>query len=293
MISRHLGLVLQLPLLACLTLAACSSSNETKTSSLKYQYVENGCDTGVHVFSSQADYCNALKDSSLNNGCAYTIRKQTFEANCQGHFDAKSTLPLSEPISEPISGRPPQTTEPASAPQPAPAPARTKDDAEPQPQPQPNNPSTQRKIESLTVVGTPKERFSLSAVKGEDTVYSFLSGQLTLQIQDSPSIRASSIRLTQASKIEIKSPDLGTCQLQSLFFGNVEGDETVKFQLDGLDAVADMETGCASKFMTMQMNGLTVEFSNVPLDFLSNKVVSKLTLKVTLPGTPVPADGQE
>lgn len=52
------------------------------SSSYSYQFVENGCDTGKHQFPSLAEYCNALKDNSLNNGCAYRMRMETYKQKC-------------------------------------------------------------------------------------------------------------------------------------------------------------------------------------------------------------------
>lgn len=53
-----------------------------------YQFVENGCDTSKHDFSSSdADdvnkqLCNALQDDDLNNGCAADMRQQLYEQKC-------------------------------------------------------------------------------------------------------------------------------------------------------------------------------------------------------------------
>lgn len=52
-------------------------------SSYSYQFVENGCDTGNHRFPSLAEYCNALRDDRLNNGCAYRMRMETYKQKCQ------------------------------------------------------------------------------------------------------------------------------------------------------------------------------------------------------------------
>ena len=49
-----------------------------------YDFTENGCATGEHKFDSKDGYCAGLKDHALNNGCAYTTRKQTFQQNCSG-----------------------------------------------------------------------------------------------------------------------------------------------------------------------------------------------------------------
>ena len=47
-----------------------------------YQFSDNGCDTGEHVFSSKADFCAALTDEALNQGCAPALRLQHFQQAC-------------------------------------------------------------------------------------------------------------------------------------------------------------------------------------------------------------------
>lgn len=60
-------------------LSACGSSE-----SRKYQFVQNGCDTGEHQFDSQDAECEGLKNDKLNNECAYGLRKQAFLEKCPG-----------------------------------------------------------------------------------------------------------------------------------------------------------------------------------------------------------------
>ena len=55
-------------------------------SSKTYEYEFNGCSTGRHTFSSDEEYCNGLKSSSKNNGCAVGMRKDAFEKECTGAF---------------------------------------------------------------------------------------------------------------------------------------------------------------------------------------------------------------
>jgi hypothetical protein len=69
-------------LTSSLLINACGSK-ESKDEKYTYQFSENGCDTGKQSFSSKLDYCNALKNDSLNNGCAAFTRAKTYQsANC-------------------------------------------------------------------------------------------------------------------------------------------------------------------------------------------------------------------
>lgn len=63
--------------------AGCNIQNNSEEFS--YEFDVNGCSTGKHTFNSRDAYCKALADEALNNGCAYSLRKQTFEANCPGY----------------------------------------------------------------------------------------------------------------------------------------------------------------------------------------------------------------
>lgn len=49
-----------------------------------YNLSENGCSTGDHSFSSLDSMCDGLKDDSLNNQCAYNLRRMKFESECPG-----------------------------------------------------------------------------------------------------------------------------------------------------------------------------------------------------------------
>ena len=59
-------------------LTGCTAEDKSYT----YQYSENGCDTGSHNFDSKADYCAALKNESLNNGCASDLRESAHQQDC-------------------------------------------------------------------------------------------------------------------------------------------------------------------------------------------------------------------
>jgi len=55
-----------------------------------YKLTENGCETGTHNFSSKTNYCEGLRSDILNKGCAYSLRKYTYESNnCPGTFSTK------------------------------------------------------------------------------------------------------------------------------------------------------------------------------------------------------------
>ena len=62
----------------------CQKSEEQSNQSYTYDLTENGCPTGSHSFSSQEAYCNALKNDSLNNHCANSLRYDTFKSACPG-----------------------------------------------------------------------------------------------------------------------------------------------------------------------------------------------------------------
>lgn len=56
--------------------------NDSSSENYKYNYEVNGCKTGEHEYSSKKDYCRALLDETLNNGCAYPERKATHDREC-------------------------------------------------------------------------------------------------------------------------------------------------------------------------------------------------------------------
>ena len=59
----------------------------SKSESWVYSLEENGCKTGSHQFNSLNEECSGLQNNSLNNNCAYSLRKMTFEsAKCPGTF---------------------------------------------------------------------------------------------------------------------------------------------------------------------------------------------------------------
>jgi hypothetical protein len=62
-------------------LAGCGKKEE-----LKYHLVENQCDTGEHTADSKDQMCSMLKYDGVNNGCAYTLRKQKYEGDGCGSW---------------------------------------------------------------------------------------------------------------------------------------------------------------------------------------------------------------
>jgi hypothetical protein len=60
----------------------CNQELKKNEATLAYDFDEGGCKTGAHSFSNKTDYCAALKDDLLNNGCAYSTRKAQYETDC-------------------------------------------------------------------------------------------------------------------------------------------------------------------------------------------------------------------
>ncbi len=56
----------------------------SKSNNLTYTLSENGCSTGEHTFYSEEQMCNGLKNDSLNNNCAYNLRRLKFKSDCPG-----------------------------------------------------------------------------------------------------------------------------------------------------------------------------------------------------------------
>jgi len=64
--------------------SSCSASVNNNQSSFSYNLTENGCSTGEKTFSSNDAMCSALKDDSLNQYCAQSLRYQKFTNDCPG-----------------------------------------------------------------------------------------------------------------------------------------------------------------------------------------------------------------
>ena len=73
-------------LLSLFLVAACGTDQGESTHSEEfgYNYSHNGCSTEKQVFTSRDAYCSGLQDETLNKGCALSLRKQTFQEQCQG-----------------------------------------------------------------------------------------------------------------------------------------------------------------------------------------------------------------
>jgi hypothetical protein len=55
-----------------------ASTGVTAGQRYKYQMVENGCDTGEHVFYTKQALCDGLKNDALNNNCAADSRDRLY-----------------------------------------------------------------------------------------------------------------------------------------------------------------------------------------------------------------------
>lgn len=71
---------------AVLTLTGCGfdvdGNKSSKNESYRYEFDENGCKTGARTFKKKSDYCAALLDDELNNGCARTARQKLHDSDC-------------------------------------------------------------------------------------------------------------------------------------------------------------------------------------------------------------------
>jgi hypothetical protein len=70
--------------LGALLLGTSGCAIKAEDNKITYSMTEGTCSTGEHSFSSTDEMCNGLKDNALNNGCAYTSRRQRFESDCAG-----------------------------------------------------------------------------------------------------------------------------------------------------------------------------------------------------------------
>jgi hypothetical protein len=133
-LSHRLFALASAPLLA-FCLSACDSSgasnsggalnsvagSENSQATYEYDYITKGCDTGDHVFNSKDDYCRALADDSLNQGCSKERRDQELAESCGVSLPSPSPVPTaSEPVSTPS---PFPTAPPSATPAPLPLPS--------------------------------------------------------------------------------------------------------------------------------------------------------------------------
>ena len=67
--------------LLILSLATIAFAGCGKKEDFKYTLSENGCSTGEQQADSKDQMCAKLKNDSVNNNCAYSLRKQKFESD--------------------------------------------------------------------------------------------------------------------------------------------------------------------------------------------------------------------
>ena len=72
------------------------STDENQSEEYSYEFSNNGCKTGAHDFNSLEDLCKGLQDDSLNNNCAYSMRRDLFEAQCSGNFSTFNLVETEE-----------------------------------------------------------------------------------------------------------------------------------------------------------------------------------------------------
>lgn len=65
---------------------------ESQMQSFKYEFEQNGCNTGKKEFSSKSEMCQGLQQESLNNGCALELRKDYFKQMCDNQNFASSEV---------------------------------------------------------------------------------------------------------------------------------------------------------------------------------------------------------
>lgn len=107
--------------LSLLCMSVGCTSDTTKTESLSYQFNVNGCDTEKHTLANLEAYCNALKDSALNNGCAADLRYSAFQNKCSGYTWPVDEIPKPDPTVTP-------TPTPTVTPNPTPTPTFSSED---------------------------------------------------------------------------------------------------------------------------------------------------------------------
>ena len=208
-------------------LAGCSA--ESKSESFTYDYTENSCPTGKQTFSDKASYCNALLDETLNKGCAYSMRKATYEANCQA------------------------STTPAPSQSPAPVVRET--------------PASGEKIEKIEIDALARNGLSVdtdSVSKNQsELIVTTLRGEV-LAGRFPTTVR--SLALSLASSVKIRRPTMAWCNLTEKNFGRAKEHSPFSIQLKGEESTfrADTRTSCLSTLTTASVDGLTVDFEDVP-----------------------------
>ena len=70
-------------------LTSCNVKTESNEAKYSYNLTNNGCPTKEQTFSSFDSYCAGLKNETLNEGCARTMRREIYNnAKCPGDFDS-------------------------------------------------------------------------------------------------------------------------------------------------------------------------------------------------------------
>jgi hypothetical protein len=59
------------------------------STSYSYSFESNGCKTGQHSFDSEKNYCEALLNEELNNGCAKEMRIERYKRECSATLPVK------------------------------------------------------------------------------------------------------------------------------------------------------------------------------------------------------------
>ncbi len=122
-------------------LAACGGGGKTTDQQEvtdAYEFIENGCSTGVHKFSGNSvddvkrAYCETLRDDEANRYCAATLRFMKYSEKCVIAIDPSPTpsptplAPVVQPTPVPTARPPADVTPQPATPQPAtPQPAAT------------------------------------------------------------------------------------------------------------------------------------------------------------------------
>lgn len=187
--------------------------------------------------------CEALKDSARNNYCAYSLRKQKFEAECSGKFGIVSEA--SAPAVELPTTLPPKTSKPSAYEE------------------------TEAEAKAAGIVITMKAKLgSPSTPVATTSLTSLFKGDARVQ-SISPAYKDHEVALATAYSAKIISPDLGNCEIEIKQFEDPSDDghggKKVGFALLSLtpEPMTAAKPGCAAKFASMQAQGFTAEFSTV------------------------------
>lgn len=79
--------------ISCSSVSGGKHKGDANSTTLRYQYKENGCDTGIQVFKSREALCRGLLDDALNKGCAMSLRVQHYKRSCDSTYSDTSETP--------------------------------------------------------------------------------------------------------------------------------------------------------------------------------------------------------